>query len=143
MNKLQVFNNEEFGEIRTIEESRCSNYVGFVYALELDDIVKIGSTAHPHKRLVALRRQLEVYGNTRLGRVALSQEHTNYRENEKILHDYFREFRRGNTELFDIPLQRVVEVSRGLAFLDESKAIKQESERVCDFFKEILLGVSK
>lgn len=28
-NKLMVFNNEEFGEIRTIEQNKSSPYVGF------------------------------------------------------------------------------------------------------------------
>ena len=43
------------------------------------------------------------YNNVEIGRVALSIPHTNYRQNERILHNMFSQSRIGNTELFDIP----------------------------------------
>ena len=144
MNELQVFRNIEFGSVKEIERSRSSDYVGFIYALEWDDTLKIGCTMYPYKRLIALKRQAEKYGKVELGNFVVSKEHTNYRENEKKLHACFSSFRKGNTELFAISIQDFLSsIPQYLCFLNESEAIEQKSEEVCNLFKNLLMGVVK
>ena len=144
MNELQVFKNQEFDPIKQIERSRSSDYIGFIYVLEWGDAVKIGSTMYPYKRLCALKRQAESYGNIKLGNFALSQEHTNYKENERKLHDYFRKFRKKNTELFDVSIRHVaLAISECVSFSDESEVIEQKSKDACDMFKRLLMGAKR
>lgn len=138
---LQIFTNEEFGYVRTIEEMRSNDYMGFVYVLEWDNVVKIGCTKYPYKRLLTLQRQAEQYGNVKLGSFALSKEHTNYAKNEKKLHNRFRDYRRGNTELFNISLQQAItEFSSCLELLDESEIIERRERVTMEFFQHLLLG---
>lgn len=144
MSEIQVFRNSEFGSVKEIERSRSSDYVGFIYALEWDDAVKIGCTMYPYKRLLALKRQAEKYGNVKLGNFAVSKEHTNYRENETKLHTCFNSFRKGNTELFTITIQNLLySIPKCVSFLNESEAIEQKSEEVCNLFKHMLMEVGK
>lgn len=144
MNELKIFENKEFSLIKQIEKDRKNDYVGFVYVLEWGDAIKIGSTLHPYQRLIALKRQAEKYGKIKLGRFALTIEHTNYKENEKSLHKHFQQYRITDTELFNIPIQRVVsEISECVTYLDASETIEQQSEKTCNFFKEVLRGIGR
>ena len=86
MEEIKIFRNLEFSAVKGIEKSRSSDYVGFIYALEWDDTLKIGCAMYPYKRLIALKRQAEKYRKVELGNFVVSKEHTNYRENEKKLH---------------------------------------------------------
>ena len=49
--ELQIFSNSEFGEIRSVEKENKGTYLGFFYALEYGDLIKIGSTKNPYQRL--------------------------------------------------------------------------------------------
>lgn len=144
MSELQIFNNAEFGSVKEIERSRSSDYVGFIYVLEWDDAVKIGCTMYPYKRLIALKRQAEKYGNVKLGNFALSKGHTNFRENETKLHTYFSSSRKENTELFAISMEQILSsIPKCVCLLIESEAIEQKAEDVCNLFKHMLMGVGK
>ena len=142
--ELQIYKNAEFGPLKEIEKSRSSDYIGFFYILEWGDAVKIGSTKNPYRRLLALKRQAERYGNTAVGDLALSQGHTNYWGNELTLHRHFSDYQRGNTELFAISLQQVLnEMPKDIYLLDETKRIERDSEMACGFMKQALAGGTK
>lgn len=79
--------------------------LGFWYCLEWGDkYLKIGSTKNPYDRYMSLRRTAK-YGNVKLGEFYVSEPHTNYRQNEKELHDCFANKRVEGTELFEITVK--------------------------------------
>ena len=140
MNKLQIFKNEEFGEIRNIRIVDDNPYLGFFYALEYGDFVKIGSTKNPYERLRALRKNAE-YNSLSIGRIAISPAHTNYRENEKELHKLFGNSRNGNTELFKISLDDFISrYSDSIKYKDESEELEKESETFFNELRNFVLG---
>lgn len=103
-------------------------YMGVVYALKYGNMVKIGSSKHPYKRFIALKSQAERYGNIKVGDIAISGLHTNFRENEKVAHHKFQKFRREGTELFYIDFETVKNYLNTLDLLDETIRINQDSE---------------
>lgn len=103
-------------------------YMGVVYALKYGNMVKIGSSKHPYKRFIALKSQAEKYGNIKVGDIAISGLHTNFRENEKVAHCKFQKFRREGTELFYIDFETVKDYLNTLDLLDETIRINQDSE---------------
>lgn len=103
-------------------------YMGVVYALKYGNMVKIGSSKHPYKRFIALKSQAEKYGNIKVGDIAISGLHTNFRENEKVAHHKFQKFRREGTELFYIDFETVKNYLNTLDLLDETIRINQDSE---------------
>lgn len=103
-------------------------YMGVVYALKYGNMVKIGSSKHPYKRFIALKSQAEKYGNIKVGDIAISGLHTNFRENEKVTHHKFQKFRREGTELFYIDFETVKNYLNTLDLLDETIRINQDAE---------------
>ena len=85
MNEIQIFNSNEFERMKSIESTIKSSYLGFIYFLEYGENIKIGYSRKPSNRMKQLKNQAE-YGKIKLGNVAISKPHTNYRENEKLLH---------------------------------------------------------
>ena len=140
MNDLQIFSNEDFGEVRTIEKNNKGTYLGFFYVLEYGDLVKIGSTKNPYQRISALMREATNYNNHAIGRFALSEPHTNYTENEKILHKAFASCRKTGTELFDISFDEVVGNDIELEYKDETEEIKNHSDKFFNMMKGFILG---
>lgn len=141
MNELQIFNSSEFGEIRTIEKKNKDKYTGFFYILEWDSIVKIGSTRNPYQRITALRRSAETYGKSKLGRVALSEPHTNYESNEKKLHKEFSAHRKKGSELFDVSFEKAIgSIPSDMKYLDESEEIDKKAETFANGMKKFILG---
>ena len=107
-NELKIFTNEELENLKELEQNNKNSYVGFFYILEWDDIVKIGSSNKPYQRYKTLQIIAENYGNSKLGRIAISQPHTNYRRNEILLHNYFKANRQCNNELFNMCFEEVI-----------------------------------
>jgi hypothetical protein len=138
--ELQIFSNSEFGEIRSVEKENKGTYLGFFYALEYGDLVKIGSTKNPYQRLLTLKREAASYNNSRIGRFALSKPQTNYTKNEKILHKVFASCRKSGTELFDISFNEVINNDIELEYKDETESIKNKSEKFLDMMKGFMLG---
>ncbi|MBS3948960.1 MAG: GIY-YIG nuclease family protein [Dethiobacter sp.] len=136
MNELQVFSYEG-NEIRTVwkggetwwvlkdvwdaPEAGETEWHGFVYAVELGDSIKIGHTTRLRQRLKSIAGYAQNYSNTKVGNVAFSVSHTNHKENEKILHDSFSEYRTNKGELFGLSLNEFFDRIPLLAFKDESK----------------------
>lgn len=136
---IKVFENPLGTEIKQIEKNKYYEYAGFVYAIEYGDLIKIGCTRKPYQRLRALVKTAE-YGCFAIGRVVLTIEHTNYYNNEKIVHNFFSKYRVSQTELFDIKLEDLIKTFPTLVYKDESKQIEQQSIAVCNGFKNLLFG---
>lgn len=103
-NELQIFTNEQFGEVRSIEKDSqpFADELGVVYFIEINDKVKIGSSHNPVARLGALISNAEKYFNAKIGRIAVSRPHSGYRIAEHNMHKYFEDCRIEGTELFDV-----------------------------------------
>lgn len=143
MDNLQVFTKDEFGSIRTIEKLNKDKYTGFFYVLEWDNKVKIGSTKNPYQRIMALKRSAENYGNSKIGRAALSVPHTNYVENEKMLHKVFKQNRKTGSELFDMDFEDVLLcLPDGLEYRDDSQVIDKRAESFMNGMKMFMFGGS-
>ena len=141
MNELQIFNNEEFESIRIVEKGNKDKYTGFFYILEWNNMVKIGSTKNPYQRLLALKRTAENYGSDKLGRIALSVHHTNYRDNERILHKFFSNCRKPDTELFNMEFEDVIsKIPANLEYADDSEKINERAEAIFAGLKNFVLG---
>lgn len=141
MNDLQIFNNEKFGEIKKIEKKNKDKYTGFFYVLEYGDFVKIGSTKNPYQRLMALRRNAVNYGNFEIGRFAISIPHTNYVENERKLHEHFKNVRKQGSELFDCALEAVVNSIGNIAtYRDDSEKIESKANAFFQGMKNFVTG---
>lgn len=142
MNEIKIFENKEFGKIRSIEDSTKDSYMGFYYILEYGQNIKIGSTKQPYTRMLTLKRNAEKYGETKLGRVALSVPHTNYRDNEKILHQNFSKYRKVDTELFKFSFEDCINLLQKLTieYCDDTNKIEEKADNFCSFMKSILFG---
>ena len=138
MNEIKIFENSEFGKVRTVEDETKNEYYGFVYALEFGNFVKIGCTRKPFERLNSLRRTIVNYAQKDMGRFALSCAHTNYCQNEKILHNIFQKYRVVSTELFMVDFDKAVEeMNNSIVLKDESKIMEEKSEITLKNLKNI------
>ena len=99
---------------------------GYIYIIEWGEHVKIGSSKNVRSRLMMHYKNAECYGNTHLGKIAVSVCHANYKSNERTLHTFFKGKRIKGTELFDVPLKTVIhsinDGSTGIVFLATENA---------------------
>ena len=131
---MKMFDNNQKDDIKT--SYKFQDYLGYIYVLEYGNYVKIGCTTKPYERLIALKNQAEKYGNVQLGRIAISQEHTNYKDNERKLHKQYQEYRVNNTELFDVSIEIVVsDIPNCIELLDETEIIEQNIKTTGEFVK--------
>ena len=141
MNELQIFDNEDFAKIKEIENNNKDKYTGFFYVLEYGDFVKIGSTKNPYQRLMALKRNAVNYGNLKIGRFAISIPHTNYVENEKHLHEYFKDKRKRGSELFDCALEEIIpDILTVAEYRDDSEKINAKADMFFQGMKRCVMG---
>lgn len=98
---FNVYKRDEYEKIK--KECPQIEYAGYVYVVEYGDYIKIGQSTNPYQRINQLRMQAENYGPYKLGRVAITIPCSNYENIEKLLHQFWSEFRKESTELFDIP----------------------------------------
>lgn len=116
MNELQIFDNEDFAKIKEIENSNKGKYTGFFYVLEYGDFVKIG-------------------------RLAISIPHTNYVENEKHLHEYFKDKRKRGSELFDCALEEIIpDILTVAEYRDDSEKINAKADMFFQGMKRFVMG---
>lgn len=90
-------------DISEIKEKTASDQHGVVYAVEYGEHIKIGYTKDLIKRVKSFLRNTK-YGDLSIKRIVYTAFHSNFTENERLLHDLFREFRIKGTELFAITL---------------------------------------
>lgn len=141
VSEIQIFNNEEFGKLKSIEKS-TPLYFGYVYVLEYGNQVKIGQTKNPYQRITALNRQGKKYSDKDVGRVAIMPRCTNYREIEKNLHKIFEDYRKPDTELFSLSFEDTLSTIRqsNLDYQDNSKELEKQGDQLLDFMKGFMRG---
>ena len=141
MNELQIFKSEEFGELKEIQKETEKSYFGFFYVFEYGDFVKIGSTNQPYERVMNLIRSSK-YNFVETGRFALSKRHTNFGDNERIIHKALDSYRNKGTELFQITLNEAINCIQrvNIEYKDESEQLEANSERITSMMKKYVTG---
>ena len=112
-------------------------YFGRVYAIEFcDGTVKIGSTQYCRARIGNIGTYTGRYGNNAVRRIAYTQPHVNYFENEKYLHGVFADKRCRAKELFRISLEDVLSVELTGSVSTEHHEIA--AHKIAEFGKGII-----
>lgn len=140
MNEIKIFENPEFGSVKDIEKG-LTTFFGVVYLLEYGSLLKIGCSKVPYQRLMQLKRNATNYNGTKLGRVAITKPHTNYKENEKTLHSLFESKRKDGTELFDLNLDDALSAMGNfdLEYRDDSQTLEKKDAAIFNAFKNFTL----
>ena len=137
----QVF--DSVGDLESRYKPSDMQFSGVVYAVEYDEMVKVGCTKNPIQRMKSLMRSAEKYGRCHLGRIAVSMPCTNYAENEKTAHQALAGKRKAGTELFSVSLDDAARSIWSLPIKDESEEINERSKQTCQFFARALFGDGK
>ena len=102
--------------------------------------MKIGHTRNIGSRLKQILSHAKNYSGVAIGRALHSKPHTNFQENERLLHKHFKTFRVGKSELFDISLNRFFEALPTIEYKDDRESIERKTESGFQFFKALTLG---
>lgn len=93
-----------------------------IYLFEVGEFVKIGRSSAMPSRVLRQMREIGIYSDRKLGRIALSCRHVNWRQNEGELHRLLVAFRQPGTEVFKLGLERALSLANEkLEFLSESQ----------------------
>lgn len=132
--KFIIVNRNEIEKLKSVSDV---SFCGYVYLVEWGTkYVKIGSTENPYVRIKSLISQAEKYGDSKVKRIALSQPHTNFRENEQLLHKLFTEHRKDGTELFSVNLDEIVLLAtENLEFFEAEQIIVKLPKSRADYMK--------
>lgn len=139
MNNIKIFENEKSFELKDLEKT--SPYTGFVYIVEFGDKTKIGCTNNPSRRIGQLKATA-AYGGLVLGRIALTPEHTNYRDTEQLLHLYFSKYRVEGTELFKLGFDEIMASLPELPLKDESLRLHEKENAIFEALTDFVLGAN-
>ena len=146
MNEMMIFKRENFDELDKLQNECPSCYAGVVYCMEYKngEFSKIGCSKVPKDRAKTLKHYLTDYMQEEVTRIAISPWHTNYKKNERIIHEMLSEKRIPNTELFNTSIDDfgIILTSGEIKFLDESERLEKEAQYFCDEMKKFLLGSS-
>jgi len=117
-------------KLQTLKSYTSINGFGFIYLIEYqnDSLIKIGITNNLHNRIKSLKTQA-LYMQNPIKSIYISHDHTNYIDNEKILHLKFTQCRVNSTELFNIKISEVVDFADKLTF---NKKISKNIDRAYD-----------
>lgn len=140
MDEIEIFKKPDYKKLKAFEDNIKNPYMGVVYACEYGGNIKIGSSGKPYTRLTTLIRSAERYDGLSIGAFAITPLHTNFRDNEKLLHSFFANSRVGGTELFSISLQQAIDEAKKLELRDDSAAFEKRGIAVCEGFKKIVTG---
>lgn len=97
---IKIYSKIDLKNFELISKEEKQHGIGYFYLVEINNNVKIGCTQNPVQRYNILEREIVKYAGGTIGKMALSQPHGNYQENEKYLHNYFSKYRVDGTELF-------------------------------------------
>jgi hypothetical protein len=138
MEEIEIYNADEFEKMKEI---KTADFMGYVYVIDCGNVVKIGQTSNPYKRISNLKIILENYGNLKMLRIGVSKAHTNYRTNETILHKMFADKRVENTELFRVSFGDVVtKIVLDLRYEDKSKELEADCAESSRKLFELVFG---
>lgn len=141
MNKMILLAND--GAIETAEalKKHCPRvpYKGYVYIIQWGtDKVKIGCTSTPINRIPSVIRLGKLYGGVNVGQIAISEACTNFKENEKALHEHFKEARCNSGELFDIRFEQAVhDAASVIKIEDRSDELKKQTDEGVEKLKSL------
>lgn len=140
MNEFVVFKENEFYSLEEMEKKFEGTYIGFVYMIDFGECTKIGCTKKPHTRLKQHIACLRSYGDWSATKILVTVPHTNYTENEQIVHKFFSEYRKGETELFGVQFDEAVQQfsSIGLKYRDDTAELTKKANAAFEGFKEFL-----
>lgn len=146
MNEMMIFKRENFDELDKLQNTCPSCYTGVVYCMEYKngEFSKIGCSRIPKDRAKTLKHYLTDYMQEEVTRIAISPWHTNYKKNERIIHEMLSEKRIPHTELFNASIGdfETVLMSGEIKFLDESERLEKDAQAFCDEMKKFLIGSS-
>lgn len=147
MNEVRIFRREDFSKIKDFQNSKPNEVMGIVYAIEYgDSYSKIGMSSVPAERISVLKHYISDYMQNTVSKIMISKWHTNYRQNEKLLHNEFIDCRIPNTELFSICIEEISDfiVNGGILLEDRSKEILEDIEKtsrnIVGFGKSVMRG---
>ena len=142
MNELKLFEQIDIPAIREYEKSK-KKYDGYVYAVEVGEKVKIGSTTAPAQRIRSLSTMFSNYAMEKIGRIAISRPHMNFRQNEIILHSVFESNRIKSGEMFSIKFEDAVSEMKNLLFdvSDKQRELREaQANETVEMLKRVVLG---
>lgn len=113
---------------------------GYVYAIEYGDFIKIGHTTNLQQRIKAIISNAKNYSKVKVGRIVFSVPHTNYKENEHLLHEALQKMRQGKAELFNLTLDEFIAQIPPLEFKDESAEKQKDADAFLESMKALVLG---
>jgi hypothetical protein len=138
--KMKIFNISQIEELKKFEKTK-KEYDGFVYVIDLGTQVKIGKSHNISQRILYLKRIFHTYSDIHLLRIAVTDPHMNYNENEKLMHTAFSDFR-NKGELFDVDFETASLKLYELKLNTSDKERKQkvdDSEKFLQTMKESFL----
>lgn len=127
-------------EVTEIDPSLYGGFMGCVYAVEYGNSIKIGCTKDPIKRIKTVISQGKNYSSVTCSRVAVSLPHTNYKENETIIHKHFSDKRVTGGELFNLSIDEFIRQCPKLVFKDDSAEKERRSSENFEKLKSFILG---
>lgn len=148
MNNIKIFEENEFNKIKDLQKEKPNSVVGIIYAIGYGNRVsKIGMSSFPANRTSILTHYINDYMQCPVDKILISPWHTNYKENEKKLHQHFSKFRIPNTEVFTVSVDQIAKFivsDKGILFEDNSeeilKDIEQSGKALIEFGKSLLRG---
>jgi len=116
--QMLIFDTPNYSDISryALDDPRRGFAKGYIYALEIGGLVKIGSTQNPGDRFLALKNKAKRETNSNVGRMILSPPCRNFRQLEYEAHKNFYKYRNGNTELFTIDFDCITEFFKSLYY---------------------------
>ena len=143
MSELMKFENDWSisNDVKSFPNKGMTRWHGYVYIIEYGEGIKIGCSKQPSKRINAIKSHARNYSDIIIGRIAVSTEHTNYKENEEMLHKHFGSFRKAKSEIFRISFgEALSSLPRSIEYLDESADKEIDCNKRVDFLKNTLFG---
>ena len=139
--QMEIFYPDLIHEIKD-KYKKIDNYLGYFYIVEYNNHVKIGSSRNLYQRYLTLKRECEKYNNGNIGRMAISKiAHTNYKENESYLHNYFSKNRINNTELFNLLFDDAISQIEllNIIYEDKRELFHEEEKVILNIFKQYMM----
>lgn len=147
MDKVRIFEKKNFSQIKDFQKEKPNAVMGVVYAIEYSGgYCKIGMSSFPADRTSVLKHYISDYMQKQVRKIMISEWHTNYRKNEKLLHEAFSDCRIPNTELFSVCVEEIALhiLNEGILLEDRSEEIleeiKRESDLLIEFVKSVMRG---
>lgn len=112
------------------DHEKCNKQGGYLYLLKIGENVKIGKTKTPKTRISSINGTLINYIGKDIDSVLLSTKHTEYSENEKILHRIFKDKQIENGEMFNVSFDDTIKALESLSMTSSEKEEVKSEESI-------------